>query len=107
MMPGAHPLEELEAALLRVAVNPPSSLMEQFQKDSRGLIRAVRRSLPNDPNIDLVLVIDQFEEMFTLVQDETERLRFLGLLVTAILDENSRVRVILTMRSDFIDRPFW
>ena len=105
MMPGAHPLEELEAALLRVAVNPPSSLMEQFQKDSRGLIRAVRRSLPNDPNIDLVLVIDQFEEMFTLVQDETERLRFLGLLVTAILDENSRVRVILTMRADFIDRP--
>lgn len=105
MMPGAHPLEELEAALLRVAVNPPSSLMEQFQKDSRGLIRAVRRSLPNDPSIDLVLVIDQFEEMFTLVQDETERLRFLGLLVTAILDENSRVRVILTMRADFIDRP--
>ncbi len=105
MMPGAHPLEELEAALLRVAVNPPSSLMEQFHKDSRGLIRAVRRSLPNDPSIDLVLVIDQFEEVFTLVQDETERMRFLGLLVTAIMDENSRIRVILTLRADFIDRP--
>jgi WD40 repeat protein/serine/threonine protein kinase/DNA-binding XRE family transcriptional regulator len=105
MMPGAHPLEELEAALLRVAVNPPSSLIEQFQKDSRGLIRAVRRSLPNDPNIELVLVIDQFEEVFTLVQDEAERLRFLGLLATAIMEENSRIRVILTMRADFIDRP--
>ncbi len=105
MMPGAHPLEELEAALLRVAVNPPASLIEQFQKDSRGLIRAVRRSLPDDPAIELVLVIDQFEEVFTLLQDEAERMRFLGLLVAAILDENSRVRVILTMRADFIDRP--
>jgi len=105
MMPGAHPLEELEAALLRVAVNPPSSLLEQFQKDSRGLIRAVRRSIPNDPNIELVLVIDQFEEVFTLVQDEAERMRFLGLLVTAIMDETSRVRVIFTMRADFVDRP--
>ena len=105
MMPGAHPLEELEAALLRVAVNPPASLIEQFQKDNRGLIRAARRSLPDDPNIELVLAIDQFEEVFTLVQDEAERMRFLGLLVSAILDENSRIRIILTMRADFIDRP--
>src|SRR5690606_9844743 len=27
MIPGTHPLEELEAALLRVAVNPPASLL--------------------------------------------------------------------------------
>ena len=105
MLPSAHPLEELEAALLRVAVNPPASLMEQFQKDSRGLIRAVRRSLPNDPNIELVLVIDQFEEVFTLLRDEKERLQFLELLVSAMLDQNSRVRVVLTLRADFIDRP--
>ncbi len=105
MTPGAHPLEELEAALLRVAVNPPASLIEQFKSDSRGLIRAVRRSLPDDPTIELVLVIDQFEEVFTLLQDEKERLRFLGLLVSAILDENSRIRIVLTLRADFIDRP--
>lgn len=105
MMPGAHPLEELEVALLRVAVNPPASLIEQFQSDSRGLIRAVRRSLPDDPNIELVLVIDQFEEVFTLLQDEKERICFLGLLVSAALDENSRVRILVTVRADFIDRP--
>ena len=29
----------LEAALLRVAVNPPASLIEQFRSDSRGLRR--------------------------------------------------------------------
>ena len=105
MMPGAHPLEELEAALLRVAVNPPASLIEQLQSDNRGLIRAVRRCLPNDPNIELALVIDQFEEVFTLVQDEKERIRFLGLLVSAALDEASRIRIVITVRADFIDRP--
>ena len=105
MTPGSHPLEELEAALLRVAVNPPASLIEQFHRDSRGLIRAARRSLPDDPNIDLVLVIDQFEEVFTLLQDEKERLRFLGLLVAAALDEHSRIRIVITLRADFIDRP--
>ena len=31
MLPGTRPLHELEAALLRVAVNPPNSLMEQLE----------------------------------------------------------------------------
>src|SRR5262249_32853446 len=31
MFPGAYPLAELEAALLRVAENPPASLMEQLE----------------------------------------------------------------------------
>jgi WD40 repeat protein/serine/threonine protein kinase/DNA-binding XRE family transcriptional regulator len=105
MMPGAHPLEELEAALLRVAVNPPASLIEQFQQDNRGLIRAVRRSLPDNPSIELVLVIDQFEEVFTLLQNENERILFLGLLVSAAMDETSRIRIVITVRADFIDRP--
>ncbi len=46
MLPGTHPLEELEAALLRVAVNPPESLLSQLKEDERGLARAVKRVLP-------------------------------------------------------------
>ena len=40
MVPGSHPLEELEAALLRVATNPPEALLAQLRSDSRGLLRA-------------------------------------------------------------------
>jgi len=107
MLPGPRPLEELEAALLRIAVNPPASLLAQLKEDKRGLVRAVQRCLPDDPGVELVLVIDQFEEVFTLTppQDETARAHFLDLLVTAVLDERSRVRVIVTLRADFIDRP--
>ena len=105
MTPGSHPLEELEAALLRVAVNPPASLLEQLRADERGLLRAVRRILPGDESTDLVLVIDQFEELFTLVADEAERAHFLQSLVTALVEPNTRLRVVITLRADFTDRP--
>jgi WD40 repeat protein/serine/threonine protein kinase/DNA-binding XRE family transcriptional regulator len=104
LLPGTNPFEELEAALLRIAVNPPASLLSQL-KEERGLIRAINRLLPNDPSVELVLVIDQFEELFTLLPSEEERALFLNNIVTAILDERSRLRVIITLRADFIDRP--
>ena len=104
-LPGAHPFEELEAALLRVAMNPPASLLEQLKDGERGLVRAAQRVLPADEAVQLVLVIDQFEEVFTLVTDEASRALFLSSLVTAVLDERSRVRVVITLRADFTDRP--
>jgi hypothetical protein len=103
--PGPHPWEELEAALLRVAVNPPESLLGQLKDGSRGLTRAIQRILPDDERIELVLIIDQFEELFTLVETEAVRERFLNSLVTAVLDPGSRLRVVLTLRADFYDRP--
>ncbi|HMQ34093.1 MAG TPA: WD40 repeat domain-containing protein, partial [Chloroflexaceae bacterium] len=53
----------------------------------------------------LLLVIDQFEELFTLAEDEAERAHLLDSIVTAVLDERSRLRVVVTLRADFIDRP--
>lgn len=105
MMPGSQPFEELEAALLRVAVNPPESLFRQLQEDDRGLHRALLRVLPADETTELVLLIDQFEEVFTLVEDEAVRTSFLAALVTAVLDPRSRLRLIITLRADFTDRP--
>jgi WD40 repeat protein len=105
MLPGKHPFEELEAALLRVAVNPPESLLAQLKDGSRGLLRAVHRILPADNSVELVLVIDQFEEVFTLVDDEAERALLLESIANAVMDERSRLRVIVTLRADFTDKP--
>jgi WD40 repeat protein/transcriptional regulator with XRE-family HTH domain len=107
LMPGPRPFEELEAALLRVAVNPPASLLSQLKENERGLLRAVNRILPADESIQLVLVIDQFEEIFTLTTGDAnaERASLLSSLVTAAMDERSRVRILITLRADFIDRP--
>jgi WD40 repeat protein len=104
MVPGAYPLEELEAALLRVAANPPASLMEQLERDTHGLLRAVKRVLPADDSV-LVLVIDQLEEVFTLVDDEDGRAHFLSSVAAAANDPRSRLRIVTTVRADFYDRP--
>ena len=104
MIPGAHPLEELEASLLRIAVNPPASLIEQLEQDERGLLRATKRVLPADDS-ELVLVIDQLEEVFTLERDEERRVQFLSAVHHAVTDPRSRVHVVTTLRADFYDRP--
>jgi WD40 repeat protein/serine/threonine protein kinase len=104
MLPGAHPLEELEIALTRVAANQVTNLNEHLRRDERGLLRVASLILPNDGS-DLMLVIDQFEEVFTLVEDEAARVHFLDLLYTAVSDPRSRVRIVLTLRADYYDRP--
>ncbi len=104
MVPGNHPMEELEAALLRVAVNPPESLLRQLQEDERGLLRAIKRVLPDDET-ELVLIVDQLEEVFTLVESEEERQHFLNSLMAAVQEPRNRLRLILTLRADFYDRP--
>jgi WD40 repeat protein/class 3 adenylate cyclase len=104
MFPGTHPLDGLEAALLRSVDDPPASLIEQLSSDEHGLHRAILRLLPADGS-ELLLVIDQFEEVFTLVEDEAARAHFLGSLETAATDPHSRLRVVITLRADFYDRP--
>jgi ABC-type sugar transport system substrate-binding protein/DNA-binding CsgD family transcriptional regulator len=104
MLPGDHPFEELEIALLRVAATQPPSLLPQLREDERGLLRAARRILPDDQH-ELVLVIDQFEEVFTLAGDPAETAFFLNSLLAAVTDTRSPLWVIITLRADFYDRP--
>ena len=103
--PSHNPWSELAAALLRVAADPSDNLDQLLQADERGLLRAVRQLLPDDGESELLLVVDQFEELFTLVADEPTRASFLNSLVTAVLEPDSRLRVIITLRADFTGRP--
>lgn len=104
MVPGTHPLEELEAALLSVAPREVPDMMTQLEKDARGLIRTVKRILP-DESSQLVLLIDQFEEVFTLISSEKERQHFLDMIVETVNDARSRVIFLVTIRADFYDKP--
>jgi DNA-binding SARP family transcriptional activator/WD40 repeat protein/type II secretory pathway predicted ATPase ExeA len=103
MVPGARPFEALETALLRVAVNPPSALLDQLRDGDRGIHRGVSRLVPDGADTVLV-VIDQFEELFTAT-DEAERLRFLRAIATAVTEPRGSLRVVATMRADFYDQP--
>src|SRR5262245_58608460 len=100
MAPGSHPLDELEAALLKVAVDAPSNLADSLGDDDRGLTAAVEAAIPRGAS-RLVLVVDQLEETFTLVEDEAERRMFLDRLA----EVDPRLTVVATLRADFYDRP--
>ena len=63
--------------------------------------RGLASSVPDGE--ELILVIDQFEELFTLVEDESVRRRFLDSMVEAA--RGDRVRFVLTLRADHYDGP--
>jgi serine/threonine protein kinase/WD40 repeat protein len=104
MTPGPHPFDELEVALTRIAAEPVLGIQSQLLRDERGLLRVSKLILPDDDS-QLLLVLDQFEEVFTLVEKEALREHFLKLICQAVLDPHSRVRVVATLRADFYDRP--
>lgn len=102
MFPGSFPFEELEAALLRVSVDRPPDLLADLTQEN-GLLRVSKQVLPDD-DATLLVVIDQFEELFSAVSSESTRRLFLDNLVSVAQDDRSRVRVVLTLRADFFDR---
>lgn len=104
ILPGARPLDELEVALTRAAALPAAHLREHLERDRFGLLRAVNMVLPNDGS-ELVLVIDQFEEVFTALEDEAVRVHLLDILHVSVTEPRSRVRLIISLRADFYDRP--
>ncbi|MEH2162399.1 MAG: caspase family protein [Nostoc sp.] len=55
----------------------------------------------NQPHI---LFIDQFEEIFTLCQDDEERKAFIRLVAEEVKTTERQARIILTIRGDFLKR---
>jgi len=52
----------------------------------------------------LVLVIDQFEELFTLCKNDAQREQFFELLLTAVEQTDNPFSLIIVMRADFLDK---
>jgi DNA-binding SARP family transcriptional activator/WD40 repeat protein len=103
MYPAAAPFDELERALGQIAVKslrPSDGLLA----DPQGLTRVLESILP-DGHGGVVLVIDQFEELFSMVESEAVRSLFLDSIVAAVSAPSSPLRVVVTLRADFFDRP--
>jgi WD40 repeat protein/DNA-binding SARP family transcriptional activator len=102
MLPGSAPFKELAESLRRVAVVEAGGLVDELAADELGIDRVIRRVVPDGGQ--LLLVIDQFEELFTLAGEPDQR-TFLAGLTRAVSAADSRLRVIATLRADFYDRP--
>jgi hypothetical protein len=53
---------------------------------------------------NILLFVDQFEELYTLVEDQDERRAFTAALTGIADDTAAPLRVVVSMRSDFLDR---
>ena len=102
MVPGTSPFRQLAESLRRVAVVETHRLAEELAAGEQGIDRVVRRIVPEGG--ELLLVVDQLEELFTLADDHEQR-AFLDGLTHALGVADSRLRVVATLRADFYDRP--
>jgi len=49
----------------------------------------------------VLILVDQFEEVFTLCRDEIERIAFIERLLTSAQDKSKKATVIIALRADF------
>ena len=111
MVPGKHPLEALILSLAPCFPDRSfTSLREDLQdREARGLHQLAAHLLTTrkgkSPGAKVLLLVDQFEELFTQTESEDERERFMQLLLVACSEPNGALLGLLTLRADFYDRP--
>lgn len=76
-------------------------LKQELQEGRLSIRQIVDRILEKDLTKKLLLVIDQFEELYTLCKEEQQRHYFLDQLLEA-LESHSNFTVVLTLRADFL-----
>ena len=109
--PGRSPVAALDEALAQAlgqaaAVSPrPPEAASVFLSEP-GLLGARLRAhcRSRGAGSRALVFVDQFEELYTLVRSPAERAAFIGSLLGAADEASSPLRVILTIRSDFLDR---
>ncbi|MHC4115895.1 MAG: nSTAND1 domain-containing NTPase [Planctomycetota bacterium] len=122
--PGDHPIRALAAAMIPL-LEPEMSKTDRLSEIRKlatklddgdlKLQDVIRQILKDNPSASLVLVADQFEELYTLCQDDNQRERFLNGLLEAVRtyshSQTAKFTLVLTVRADFLGsiisyRPF-
>ncbi len=104
MIPTAHPLEAMASVLTQDtgSSRETTSLANDMAGDANTLRIFSRGLLASSQAERLLLVVDQFEELFTASQGEGERRSFVDNLMTAAGDDPAGpIAVVLTLRADF------
>lgn len=112
LVPGTHPLEALASVLARVATDDPTpvaktrefagELKQANQQGDYDGLRRIADLLPDIAFSPLIVLVDQFEEVYSLSENLAERDALIGNLLTGASDRSRRVSVIVTLRSDFL-----
>lgn len=102
--PSRHPLEALAGAVSPGADSRSAhkTLAGALLNDSAALRTAAGRLMATDAASRFILIIDQFEELFTLCDSEPERDAFVENVFSAIQPDGSgQINVAIALRADF------
>ncbi|HUS64117.1 MAG TPA: protein kinase [Kofleriaceae bacterium] len=96
--PGPSPLATLSAKLEAMGIAAAGL------REHAGALGSALRAHAAAREVQVVLVVDQLEELFTLCDDDAERQRYAEALVGAARSTDDAVRVVVTLRDDFLLR---
>jgi hypothetical protein len=106
--PGTDPIENLATVLGNAFGRDIRQLYTELRDPADHEARALRLRLRDHALVTaqeaLVLIVDQFEELFTPTEDVATRARFDALLAAALTDLDGPLHLVTTVRSDFRPR---
>jgi WD40 repeat protein/energy-coupling factor transporter ATP-binding protein EcfA2 len=99
MQPGGDPIGRLSAALIESGYTEGSS-REALERDPGALAKVYAGNKGFSGS--LLLLVDQFEELFRYSAHRDEKAGFVQLILEAARQPSAPIYVVLTMRSDFL-----
>jgi serine/threonine protein kinase len=110
--PGRSPLASLCSILLDLGSSASAPIAASNAADEHianlraapGQLGAALRAHAHSKRRRVLVFVDQFEELYTLCGDPGERAAFLACLDGVADDAGSPLRVLVSIRSDFLDR---
>ncbi|MEM1368534.1 MAG: AAA family ATPase, partial [Cyanobacteria bacterium P01_H01_bin.15] len=112
MVPGTEPLQALAGVLAQIATDERVAVKKAREfaseltlQNGSGQFDGLQRIAVNLPEIascPLVVLVDQFEETYSLCKDTEQQRAFVGNLLYAAGSRSQYVSVICTLRSDFL-----
>lgn len=102
MRPGSNPMHALASVLAPLLDEPAPGVQSRLELDPAELDGVVCAALDSSGSGErLVLVVDQFEEVFTACADAAARSRFIRVLVEGPGSAASRLVVAVVIRADY------
>jgi WD40 repeat protein/tetratricopeptide (TPR) repeat protein len=112
LRPGGSPIENLARAFVDADLYDPGDantlprLLATLNRSRFGLVEAMKQSELFEPGTNLLVVVDQFEELFRFrqqgVDSEETAAAFVNLLLSGSGQAECPIYVTITMRSDYL-----
>ena len=107
LRPSEHPFQRLVEALPEPGLSEADRAIELTkiqQLMGAGATEGLGNLISAAQTSRVVLLVDQFEETFTLCKNPTEQLRFFECLLGALERANNKLCLVIAMRADFFGK---